>query len=140
MRTYAAMFAVVSVLIGSGPAGATYDVKKLNDWKYHAFICKQVVMNLSVLVGLEERYGREKVAASAGSIKESIAGSVLEFEKKYPFDSTDAMLIADMTFSVREGLHAGGFALNDHTAMSAGFDLCASSLESFDEQLTKKEQ
>ena len=63
--------------------------------------------------------------------------NVLKHERNYPFDSVDIDFIADLTFSVRFGMDAGGFGLSRGVAENQGFDFCVSALEKIDKDLSK---
>ena len=131
------MIVAVFLCLQSTIAQATYDVSKVKDWKYHAFICKNVVIGLSMMVHMEEKYGKVEIENQADTIKKLLQEMVLKNEKEYAFDQTDAQLIADMVHSVRQGLEAGKFPFTSNVASNQGFDLCASSLDKFDKELSK---
>jgi len=131
------LIAVVFLSLQSTIAQATYDVSKVKDWKYHAFICKNVVIGLSMMIHMEEKYGKAEIEKQADTMEKSLQEIVLKNEKEYPFDQTDALFIADMVHSIRQGLEAGNFSFTSGVALNQGFDLCASTLDKFDKELSK---
>ena len=137
VNNFKCMIAAVFLCLQTTFAQATYDVSKVKDWKYHAFICKNVVIGLSMMVHMEEKYGKAEIENQAGTLKKLIQDMVLKNEKEYSFDQTDAEFIADMVHSVRQGLEAGKFPFTSNVALNQGFDVCASSLDNFDKELSK---
>ena len=135
-RSLVGAFALLATLMGSGSAWSVFDRSKLIDWKYHALICKNVMLDLVVLSELELRNGKESVTAAEVELKATIQGQALN-ETAYRFDSQDAQLIADMVFATRKGLIAGGFIITRGVAENQGFDICVNSLDQFDHQFAK---
>ena len=114
------IFGICATLIFLSPAQAVYDSKKVNDWKFHLFICKNAIMGLTSLIPLEKKYGREAVKQISEQLVETTVEVILKEEKEYPFDKTDAEMIADLTFAIRAGLEEGNIPLSHRTALNSG--------------------
>ena len=120
---------------------AAYDISKTTDWKWHAYICKNAVIHLSIVSQMQEKWGKSSVDSQEKNLKQKISETVLRHEKEISFDQTDARLIADLVFSIRVGLLGGGFPLNPQVAANQGFDICVSILQKMDNEIinNKKE-
>lgn len=116
---------------------ADYNISKTSDWKWHAYICKNTIIYLSVVSDMQEKFGKESIDFQKNKLKQSIAESVPKNEKEIKLDETDARLIADMVFSIRLGLEKGGFPLNQRELMNTGFNLCIYNLDQMDNLLLK---
>lgn len=116
---------------------ADYDIAKTSDWKWHAYICKNTIIYLSVISDMQEKFGKESIDLQKSNLKQHIAESVPKNEKEIKLDQTEARLIADMVFSIRLGLEKGGFPLNQNVLMNQGFNSCIYILDQMDKELLK---
>jgi hypothetical protein len=128
---------ITSCTVYSWSALAVYDKTKLNDWKYHAYICKNTVMALNIMLVAEQKNGSDAVKRNETEIKKAIAESILSQEKKYKFDEIDVEFIADIVFAVRGGFDAGNVAFSMPNIQNHGFDICVSILDKYDGDLRK---
>jgi hypothetical protein len=126
------------LLLISIPATARYDIAKATDWKLHVYICKAATMNGEILSDLQAKYGKEEIDKSEATLKSGIIKMVEENKVGYPFDHVDAEFIADLTFSIREGLRGGGFPYEHNVLLNQGVDVCVSVLERLDKALLEK--
>jgi len=114
---------------------AVYDIAKTNDWKWHAHICKNVSIHLSIIAQMEQNHGTEKINSQQEFFKKRIAKTILQNEKEIVLDESDAMIIANIVFAVRSGLKEAGYPLNSQIAMNQGFNICTYLLEKLDKKL-----
>lgn len=115
-------------------AYASYTIDKVNDWKYHSFICKNVVFHLFIISQLDRKNGVNEVSKYQDSFKTRIKNSIINDEKDYNFDLTDAEFIADLTFIIRDTLlqFNQNKVLETGVILNQGHNLCISTLDNMD--------
>ncbi|MBD1547086.1 hypothetical protein [Roseibium aggregatum] len=102
-------------------------IKRLNDWEFRFYVCKNVMENASIVLGMMNRFqvsSQEDIDEMQSQLGPTVAKTVLEREKDYPFSDIEAILVSDLVFSVVGGMAGGGFELTDKTLMNVGPGLC----------------
>ncbi len=102
-------------------------MKRLNDWQFRFYVCKNVVENAAIVLGLMNRFqlsSQTDVDELQSQLGPTVAKTVLEREKDYPFSDIEARMVSDLVFSVVGGMAGGGFELTDKVLMHVGPGLC----------------
>lgn len=133
--TLAVLFALV--LIPPISANAAYDIKKVGDWKYRAYVCKNAANHtllLSELIAKANESLRESgeaiedqeiVKEASIEAEKQIIKNAIGYEKSYPFDRNDAELIAMLTTSIYTGLEGEKHEIpSAQNIIRLGYDVC----------------
>lgn len=104
---------------------------KPGDWYWSAHICKNVAINLRMMILLEEKFGRQAFDDQQENLKKSIADSVIKHEKVIQFTEVDGEMIADMVFAARKGILESDGKLDANSAINRGFNICTGILKDF---------
>lgn len=119
------------------PVHAEYNLEKTSDWKYHAYMCKNIIANLKIISEIREERGEQELEEHEETFKNIIIKSVLTNEKQYEFDEQDASIIATLVFEIKDGLTRKDDSLTIGKIITQGFDICIEVLDATDKQLLK---
>lgn len=137
-----------ALLFQSVSAHAAYNAKKVGDWKYRSYVCKNVIYHVQLLSDLiasskqaliTEGQKLDENAIVDEATKEAERQIILNsvsFEKNYKFDHNDAQLMALLTIAVFRGLQEIERNPDSKTILKSGFDVCVGALDMMDQKLT----
>lgn len=102
-------------------------IKRLNDWEFRFYVCKNVMENASIVIGLMNRFqvsSQEDIDEMQSRLGPTVAKTVLKQERTYSFSEIEALFVSDLVFSVVGGMAGSGFELTDKELMQVGPGLC----------------